>query len=551
MRAKTYLMIPVLFVANCGVAFSAQYYVSKAGDDANPGTKSSPWKSLSKANNKVQPGDIVFIRGGEYQEVLRPGRSGSQDAYITYRAYPGEKPVLTNSPGKTAIVLDNRDYIAIEGIFVDGKKPYTSANLTKFVSMIDANYNIIRDSNFKYALGWNAVEISGSSHHNRILNNRMSDVGGWGVDDGTRHKGDIIRILDNAKFNLVQGNHLTRGGHNLIAVAGSYNVIRNNHLDNSWGSDKGYRAVELTASSSGRGYNVLEDNVIVNSKRSSFGFPMAMKAEGTNQIVRRNLLMSNSQEVISAVTRDGVPVSKNAKIYHNVIYNNGGPGLRLSSFDGGANVDGNVFKNNILLGNRKDPRSGAYDVELLIDVSLKKNIVEGNALVKRDPTDARIRVSGVGTNSVKWFQNNHPNNFRGNIEALPDFVSPDPRKPEDFELNAGSPLIDKGMFLTKTRAAGSGNTVPVADAGYFTDGFGMVEGDYVQIGQNRPVRIKKVNYSTNELVLEEAVGFGNGDGVSLPYNGSAPDIGMHETGGPVDVVPAAPTNLKLEVFPAE
>lgn len=42
------------------------YYVSISGDDNNPGTTSSPFKTLQKVNTLIiQPGDAIYLRGGE------------------------------------------------------------------------------------------------------------------------------------------------------------------------------------------------------------------------------------------------------------------------------------------------------------------------------------------------------------------------------------------------------------------------------------------------------------------------------------------------------
>lgn len=51
----------------------------------------------------------------------------------------------------------------------------------------------------------------------------------------------------------------------------------------------------------------------------------------------------------------------------------------------------------------------------------------------------------------------------------------------------------------------------------------------VQVGSNRPVKITKVDYGTNTLVVSEPVSFRTGEGVARPYAGKAPDIGAYES----------------------
>ncbi|PIN88978.1 hypothetical protein COU60_04865, partial [Candidatus Pacearchaeota archaeon CG10_big_fil_rev_8_21_14_0_10_34_76] len=85
----------------------ATYYVSTIGNDGNFGTISQPWKTLQHAADVVQPGDTVLVRGGVYRDVgvednrgkitVRFKSSGLPGQPITFKAYPGEKPVLDGS----------------------------------------------------------------------------------------------------------------------------------------------------------------------------------------------------------------------------------------------------------------------------------------------------------------------------------------------------------------------------------------------------------------------------------------------------------------------
>ncbi|WP_299261862.1 right-handed parallel beta-helix repeat-containing protein, partial [uncultured Aquimarina sp.] len=70
-------------------------YVSKNGNNANPGTQSEPYKTIAKASSIAQPGDIIIIGEGTYEELLQPARSGIAGNPITYRAKAGEKVIIT------------------------------------------------------------------------------------------------------------------------------------------------------------------------------------------------------------------------------------------------------------------------------------------------------------------------------------------------------------------------------------------------------------------------------------------------------------------------
>lgn len=76
---------------------AADYYVSPAGDDNNPGSEAAPWKTLAQACAVAGPGDRVHIGAGTYQEALSPGRSGEEGRPIRFVARPGEKVVLSGA----------------------------------------------------------------------------------------------------------------------------------------------------------------------------------------------------------------------------------------------------------------------------------------------------------------------------------------------------------------------------------------------------------------------------------------------------------------------
>ena len=89
----------------------------------------------------------------------------------------------------------------------------------------------------------------------------------------------------------------------------------------------------------------------------------------------------------------------------------------------------------------------------------------------------------------------------------------------NFHLQSGSPAIDRGGFLTTTMSAGQGTSIPVKDAGYFFDGWGVVGGDTIQLqGQTATARI--VSISGNTLVVDKSLTWSAGQGVSLSYQGS-------------------------------
>jgi parallel beta-helix repeat protein len=85
-------------------AQAAEYFVDRAhpsARDAGPGTADAPWQSLGKAASALQPGDTATIASGIYREQVSPGRSGTPNAPITYRAAPGARVVVSGADAVT------------------------------------------------------------------------------------------------------------------------------------------------------------------------------------------------------------------------------------------------------------------------------------------------------------------------------------------------------------------------------------------------------------------------------------------------------------------
>lgn len=514
---------------------AADYYVSPGGDDGQPGIESTPWGTIVKANKTLRPGDTVYLMGGEYRERIEPARSGSAGHYITYRAYDEHHPVITSPPGKIAIALDNRSYIRIDGLTFDGKYPYKQATINKWAEVIDSHHNIFQNSQFYYAKGWTAFHLE-RSHYNKFINNRMDYVGTFFDDDNAEGMGDMI-ALRCANHNLIEGNTLTRAGHDLLTVSGDYNVIRNNVFENKWGPNEGYRAISLSANrrfcNTTRGFNLFEHNIVKNSLLAHADFrgssadkePPAMKVEGANQIVRYNIFANNVGPAISGSIRPPkIMEVQDNRIYNNVVYQGGGLWM-MRDYGNEGPASNNYLKNNIIYASEAES-------EVFINFSsggrtaLENNYFISNAF-SRPGGDGKIDIKGLGTKSLFWVEENIAN-FNNNVTAPPQFESVDSHGPDRFHLDRHSPMIDAGDFLTKTSGSGSGRRIAVSDANWFTAGFGVVDGDLVQVGNNLPVRVTNVDYAEGVLTVDSPISWDSGQNVSLPYVGGAPDIGAFE-----------------------
>lgn len=74
---------------------ATEYYVSKTGDDANPGTSAEPFFTVGKAASIAVAGDVVNIMEGIYRETVTPANSGYAGKPIVFQSVPGEKVIIS------------------------------------------------------------------------------------------------------------------------------------------------------------------------------------------------------------------------------------------------------------------------------------------------------------------------------------------------------------------------------------------------------------------------------------------------------------------------
>lgn len=87
-----------------------EYYVSQDGNDANTGTKASPFRSLQKLNALVlEPGDKVYLKGGDmFEGTLSLTLNGEAGKPIIVTSYDNEK-------GNAVIAGGNKEGVVIRG----------------------------------------------------------------------------------------------------------------------------------------------------------------------------------------------------------------------------------------------------------------------------------------------------------------------------------------------------------------------------------------------------------------------------------------------------
>jgi hypothetical protein len=107
------------------------------------------------------------------------------------------------------------------------------------------------------------------------------------------------------------------------------------------------------------------------------------------------------------------------------------------------------------------------------------------------------------------------------LTSNPFFVNPPTL---NFSLQPTSPLNGRGTILTWTTSAGSGKTMIVIDASYFSDGFGIGSGDSILIGGSL-ANITDIDYANQSISVDQVIDWGKNDAVSFPFDGTAPNMG--------------------------
>ena len=133
------LLLNAFLISSLSFASAKTVYIAPNGNDANPGTKARPFATVQKAQDAIEPGDTVYIRGGIYRmseaqiarkegiyaNVTYLDKSGKPGAMINYFAYPGEKPTFDYTEIKPAGLRVNAfnvvgSYIHLKGLDITG-----------------------------------------------------------------------------------------------------------------------------------------------------------------------------------------------------------------------------------------------------------------------------------------------------------------------------------------------------------------------------------------------------------------------------------------------
>lgn len=201
----------VLFEVDAGSAtMPAGIYVSPTGDDGNNGMPASPLASIQAAARNVGPGDIIYLRGGDYfnegfgtdfegrrNNLARLTNSGTEASPITLRQWGNEYPRLISD---------------VNGLSVAGARHWVISGLELMGTQQDLSREISLAHWWATGDGDNRIQGRGialnGSYHISVHNCVIHDFPGAGISN---NNGANLSIANNVIYNNVWWS--TAGSH--------------------------------------------------------------------------------------------------------------------------------------------------------------------------------------------------------------------------------------------------------------------------------------------------------------------------------------------------
>ncbi|MFJ3439448.1 sigma-70 family RNA polymerase sigma factor [Streptomyces cyaneofuscatus] len=519
-RTPSPVELPVMRTSLPAKTPAPTLFVSAAGNDSNPGTSAgSPFRTVQRAADVAEPGDVVAVMNGTYSEprkgsnVLTVKRSGRPGAPITFTAYPGHHPVLHPRQGWNGISVYGASHIVVKDLEVKGNNAALSlAAAERSSSKTDPTFNTNCISVEKNR------ESGAFSDHIDITSNTVHHCAGGGI---SAIEADHVNITDNHVYSNAW-----------FTVYGTSGISILTPRDIGGGNARTYKT-RITG-------NRVHDN------------ETKVKWEGCRCYSDGNGIIVDTTKGDPAKGRPAY--NGRILVADNVSYDNGGSGIHAYK---SQHVD--IVHNTAYLNGRstriEKPYANIYAHDST-DVRLLNNISYGRP---GQATNSKSRNVDVTYDYNVYFGGKTPE-VRGahDIIADPKFTAPSKSANADFRLVKGSPAIGSGTpfgaVTTDLTEAHRSSGAPDRGAYSF-----KAAGDDAGQGASEPGTDESTspgrqNYETAEEGTE-GIGTGsspaaeapadtdNGSGLK-PNSGSEP---LAETGGSSPVLPLGITAAVLAV----
>ena len=357
-----------------GIAF----YVSTTGSDSNPGTVTSPWRTIQHASNSVQAGDTVYVRGGVYNESVNISVSGSATAGpIAFQTFPGEQAILdgtglvpSTSGAQGLINIANQSYISFQGFEIRNYQT-SSASATPA-----------------------GIWISGSGSNIQVLNNLIHNIVTTSETNGNAFgiavygtvapaSLDRVTISGNQVYNLRTGNsESVNVDGNVTNFAITNNVIHDN--DNIGIDIIGFEGVapdpayDYARNGTVTGNTIYNISAINNPGEGNEYDANGIYVDGGSQVVIERNLIHNVDIGIEMASEHQGHVTSFVTARNNLVYSTNSTGVTIGGY--ASNVGGTdhctIVNNTLFQNDTKNTGSGEFQIQYhATNNTFKNNIV--------------------------------------------------------------------------------------------------------------------------------------------------------------------------------
>ena len=448
-------------------AAGSTYYVSTSGSDNNPGTFSSPWRTIQKAANVVTAGDTVYIRGGTYREkITLMNKQGTSSAWITFKPYNSEYVVVDGSTVSGTydgifLFKDGCKYIRVTDLEIRGTDNHGIFLYGGEIDHIRIDHCVIHDCESSGIYCYSADQPTKYVRNIEFDYNTVYDVNN-GLSYSTSYSPQEAISFSNVQGFNIHHNSLSQYGKEGIDVksGSSSGSIHHNVIDTSLASPAfqwDYNHIGIYVD----GYNRKNHDISIycNTIKGYGGLGIALGAESVGGSIEDISIYNNIISLSSSSTNTdfrGIDSFndcpwKDVSIYSNTIYNYGSDNSPIRIFPSASHISNLVIANNIISGT-------AYT--LLAFQLLKSTEVSGRVTLRNN---LYYRYGGTGHNL--WKDGTDKSWGSNYIINDPKFMD---RYDYDLHLQISSPALD----------AGSMTYAPSTDF----DGVTRPQGSYVEIG---------------------------------------------------------------------
>ncbi|HLL89328.1 MAG TPA: carbohydrate-binding domain-containing protein [Tepidisphaeraceae bacterium] len=411
------------------------YYVATTGDNGKgDGSERKPWKTIQHGMNQLHPGDRLYVRGGEYREnMITFARSGKPDAYITVAGYPGEKAKVINSGGMAVFNLDagspwtpkrleEQAYLVIRDLHIDAVNGNQGVRINGPMLLDGYKNDVVKSRGVRHNIWVVGCEITGGgtaeggfgcgygAHDIVLSNNRVRTRSGmnsflysdgtiieWNtVHDTSADEDDAGAIKSMApgviiRYNTVHGNNRSstskkpgwapssEGGKQWRFLQGVTGI----YLDWAMLTPKGgnnFYPKELAPSDPA---NYVYGNTVYDNNGGIFAFKSDHAQIFDNEVYGNGRANSGGwvegkeggkwlEFIGPAGYGIAATLSKDVRVYDNVVYNNRLGGLTTESVPGFQAWNNVLFGNDLAQIDVRKGLEGAFAFNTILDTGKKQ-----------------------------------------------------------------------------------------------------------------------------------------------------------------------------------